>query len=52
MNSKVGIGIEPATYPLTVSGDINLTGDYRKNGAIFKPDNAFLEDNDTKLATL
>jgi hypothetical protein len=52
LNSKVAIGIEPVTYPLTVSGDINLIGDYRKNGAIFKPDNTFLENNATKLATL
>jgi hypothetical protein len=52
LNGKLGIGVNPATYPLTVSGDINLTGDYRKNGTIFKPDNAVLADNATKLATI
>ncbi len=52
LNGRLGIGVNPATYPLTVSGDINLTGDYRKNGTIFKPDNAVLADNATKLATI
>ena len=52
LNGRLGIGVNPATYPLTVSGDINLTGDYRKNGSIFKPDNAVLADNATKLATI
>ena len=32
---KLGIGTTtPATYPLTVGGDINITGNYRINGAL------------------
>ena len=32
---KVGMGKSPTTYALEVSGDIDVTGNYRKNGVVF-----------------
>ena len=38
-------------YKLNVGGDVNITGDYRKAGALYKPAGAVLADTATILAT-
>jgi hypothetical protein len=49
---KIGINTStPATYPLTVGGDVNITGDYRKNGSLYKPTTSGNADTATILAT-
>jgi hypothetical protein len=49
---KIGIGTTtPATYPLTVGGDVNISGNYRVNGALYKPTASGNDDTETKLAT-
>jgi hypothetical protein len=49
---KIAVGTQanPA-YMLDVVGDINITGDFRKNANIYKPANAVLADTATALAT-
>jgi hypothetical protein len=51
-NGKIAIGTNsnPA-YMVEVVGDINLTGEFRKNGTILKPAGAVLADTATALAT-
>ncbi len=34
---NVAIGTTTLTYALNVSGDINVTGDYRQNGSVYPP---------------
>jgi len=41
-DGKVGIGVDPAAYKLDVAGDINTTGEVRKNGTAYNnPDYVF-----------
>jgi len=47
-NGNVGIGIEPS-YKLDISGDINFSGNLRKNGSTYVPDLA-LKANDANYA--
>jgi hypothetical protein len=36
-NGNIGLGVDTPAYKLDVAGDINLTGDIRKNGVIWNP---------------
>jgi hypothetical protein len=49
-NIAVGTFSNPA-YRIDLVGDINITGNYRVNGTIYRP-NAVLADTATKLATI
>ena len=49
---NVGIGTtNPATYPLVVGGDVNIIGEYRVNGSLFKPATSSIADTAIALAT-
>jgi hypothetical protein len=49
-NICVGTTANPA-YKLDVVGDVNITGDFRKNGGLYKPAEAVLANTATALAT-
>jgi hypothetical protein len=49
-NICVGTTANP-THKLDVVGDINITGDFRKNASLYKPAEAFLANTTTALAT-
>jgi hypothetical protein len=39
---NVGVGITNPVYPVDIAGDINITGNFRKNGAVFNPSGPFV----------
>jgi hypothetical protein len=49
--SNVGVGVENPQYTVDVSGDINFSGDLRKNGILYQPFNDVVIDSVSSLST-